>query len=356
MMWAMDALGDPPASSFASDNAAGVLPEVLDALVQANEGPALAYGDDPWTARLRGELQDRFDAPVEVLPCWGGTGANIVGLAALLAPWQALVCPDTAHVVVDEAGGPARFTGASVLPVATADGRLRPEQLDRYLGWQGAVHHPQPAAISVSQATEEGTVYGVDELGALCEAAHANDLAVHLDGARLANALVATGADLAAMVTRTGVDVLTLGATKAGGMYGEVVVLLRPELAGQARFHHKQAGQLPSKARFVAAQLLALLDEDRWVTGAAHANAMADRLADAVADIPGVDLVRRPEVNSVFARIPEAAVAPLQAWSPFWPWSGPAGTVRWMTSWATTPEDIDRFAGGVRTVVGSHLV
>ena len=350
-----DALPGPPASSFASDNAAGALPEVLDALVAANDGPALAYGEDPWTARLEAELAERFGRDVSVLLCWGGTGANVVGLATLVDPWQAVVCPATAHVVVDEGGAPSRFLGSSLLAAPAEDGRIGPDALDPYLGWLGDPHHPQPGAVSVSQATEEGTTYAVGELTALCEAAHAHGLGVHVDGARLANALAAHGTDLATMVAGAGVDVLTLGATKAGGVYGEAVVLLRPELAATAPFHHKQAGQLPSKARFIAAQLLALLEGDRWVAAAAHANAMAARLAGGLADVAGVELLRRPEVNAVFARIPPAAVAPLQAWTPFWPWGTEPGVVRWMTSWATTEADVDTFLTGLRTVVAQHL-
>lgn len=347
-------LPEPPAASFASDNAAGALPEVLDALVAASEGPALAYGEDPWTARLAAELDERFGRSVEVLLCWGGTGANVVGLATAVRSWQAVICPHTAHIVVDECGAPTRFLGAPLLTVEATDGKIDPSAVEPYLAWLGDRHHPQPAVVSVSQATEEGTTYAVDELAALCQAAHAHGLRVHVDGARLANALAAHGTDLASMIAEAGVDVLTLGATKAGAVYGEAVVLLDPALAEGAAFHHKQAGQLPSKARFIAAQLLALLEGDRWVGAAAHANALAARLAEGAAGIPGVEVLRPPQVNSVFARIPEPAVAPLQAWTPFWPWGTDPGVVRWMTSWATTETDVDTFLTGVRQVVAHH--
>ena len=198
-----------------------------------------------------------------------------------------------------------------------------------------------------------GTVYSVDEVAALAEVAHAHGMVVHLDGARIANALVAAGTDLATMVRDTGVDVMTFGLTKDGAMYGEAVLVLRPELAGPARFVRKQAGQLPSKARFVAAQISALLEDDRWLTLARQANRQAGRLAERVGGIDGVTVERPPEVNAVFATVPAAAVAPLQDWSFFWPWDPERSQVRWMTSFATTDEDIARFGAGVEAVVAA---
>jgi threonine aldolase len=354
--------GDLPAApegSFASDNAAGVHPAVMAAIAAANAGPALAYGDDPWTRRAGGALRDLFGAPVESLLCWGGTGANVVGLATLLQPWQAVITPASAHIVTDECGAPARFTGATLLPVAHDDGKLAPEALDPYLHWLGDEHHPQPAVVSLSQSTELGTLYTVDEIAALCDHAHAHGLLVHLDGARIANALAAAGAaggtGIRAMVRDTGVDVMTLGLTKDGAMYGETVVFLRPELAERAAFVRKQAGQLVSKSRFVAAQLLALLDGDLWLRNARHANAMAGELVAAVAGIPGVTVATPPQVNAVFATVPATAIVPLQRWSFFWEWDLTVSLVRWMTSFATTSEDIARFAAGVRTIVADHL-
>lgn len=345
-------LPPPPAGSFASDNAAGVSPEVLDALAAANRGPALAYGDDEWTRRAEAAMRDLFGAPVETVLCWGGTGANVVGLATVLQPWQAVVCTSSAHLVTDECGALARFTGSSIVPVDHHDGKLAPDAIDPYLQWLGDEHHPQPAVVSVAQATEMGTTYTVDELAAICDRAHAHGLLVHLDGARIANALAATGSDIAAMVRDTGVDVMTFGMTKNGAMYGEAIVFVRPELAARAPFVRKQAGQLSSKTRFIAAQALALLDDDLWLRNAAHANAMAGELARAVAAVPGVEVATPPEVNAVFAEVPAASIEPLQQWSFFWDWDLTRSLVRWMTSFATTREDIDRFATGVRAIVG----
>lgn len=353
-MATMSASPPAPANSFASDNAAGACPEVVEALARANSGPALAYGDDPWTRRAEAELRARFDAPVESLFCWGGTGANIVGLATLVQPWQAVLTVDTAHIVVDEAGGPARFTGATITPIPHDDGKLRPEALAPYLDWAGVEHHPQPRLVLVSQVTEMGTVYTRDELAALAELCHRNDLLLYVDGARIANALVSLDTTLPELVRDTGVDAMTFGMTKNGAVFGEVVVFLRPELAGHARFVRKQAGQLVSKSRFVAAQLSALLEEDRWLANAARANELAAQLAGSLGDVAGVEVPRAPEANAVFASIPWDRLDELTAWSFFWPWDPARSLVRWMTGWATTPEDVATFVAGLRSLLGTR--
>jgi threonine aldolase len=337
-----------PGCSFASDNTAGAHPAVLDALARANEGSALAYGADPWTDRAVADLRDAFDAPVEVLCCWGGTGANIVGLATMVSAWQSVVTVDSAHVVVDEAGGPTRFTGSTFTVVPGVDGKLVPDAIEPYLGWRGVEHRPQPRAVTISQATETGTVYSVDELGALVEWCHGHGLLVHLDGARIANAVVATGSSLPEMVRDTGVDVMTFGLTKNGAVFGDVVVHLDTSLAAHARYVRKQAGQLVSKSRFVAAQVSALLADDLWLRNARVANDAAARLAAAVGGVPGVRVVRPPEVNAVFAEVPWDRLEDLLAWSFFWPWAPEQHLVRWMTSFQTTDDDVATFAAGLR--------
>ena len=346
-------LPSPPDGSFASDNAAGVAPQVMDALDAANAGPALAYGDDRWTDAAVTAIREHLDSPVEVVLCWGGTGANVVGLASLLQPWQSVLTVDSAHIVVDECGAPARFTGSTITSVPPVDGKLRPEALDPYVAWLGTEHHPQPAVLSISQVTEMGTVYSVDEIATLCDHAHHHGLLVHLDGARIANALVALGTDLITMVRDTGVDVMTMGFTKVGAMSAEAVVHLSPERAEHLRFVRKQAGQLPSKARFVAAQITALLADDLWLDLAGHANEMAQVLAERTGAIAGVELGGPPQANALFPMIPAAAVAPLQEWSFFWPWDPVRSQVRWMTSFATTSGDVDRFAAGVAAVLAN---
>ena len=286
--------------------------------------------------------------------CWGGTGANVVGLQCLLRPWEAVICPDSAHIHVDECGAPERFTGSKLLAVPTPDGKLRPGQIEAFLHVVGDEHHAQPRVVSITQSTESGTLYQPAEIEAIVEVAHAHDLFVHLDGARLANAGAALG-DVRTSTSAAGVDVLTFGATKAGAMYGEAVVFLRPGLGEHARFVRKQAAQLPSKMRFVAAQFEALLGDGLWLRAARHANAMAARLADRLADSPGVEVVRPPEVNAVFVRMPSAAsAAALQAWSFVWDWDVTRHEVRAMTSFATTPDDVDRFAEGVAVFAARH--
>ena len=345
----------PPAHSFASDNAAGVLPEVMEALAAANDGSALAYGEDRWTERAIDDIRGLFGRPVDVAFCWGGTGANVVALQAMLRPHQAVICPTGAHINVDECGAPERFCGAKLIDVPTPDGKLRPEQIEAQLHGLGDQHHVQPRVVSITQSTELGTLYQPEEVAAICEVAHRNGLLVHLDGARLTNAAAALGGDIGSTTVDAGVDVVSLGGTKAGLMYGEAVVFCTPGLADDVAFIRKQSAQLPSKMRYVAAQFSALLADDRWHSAARHANAMAALLATRVDTVPGVEVSHRPEVNAVFARVPTASLAELQAWSFFWEWDHATTEVRWMTSWQTTAEDVDRFVTGVAEIVAAHL-
>lgn len=323
----------------------------MDAIVAANEGSALAYGADPWTERLTGRFGELFGTDVGVALCWGGTGANVVALQAMLRPWQAVICTDSAHIAVDECGAPERFTGSKLIDVPAPDAKLRPEQISEQLHVLGDEHHVQPAVVSITQSTESGTLYSVDEVAAIADVAHAAGMLVHMDGARIANATAALGGTVEALRSTTidaGVDVISFGGTKAGMMYGEAVVFLRPGLGDDVRFIRKQSAQLPSKMRYVAAQFEALLADDLWIDLAASANAQATRLADRVGSIDGVTLTRPPEVNSVFASLDPAAIRTLQEWSFFWDWDVHRNEVRWMTSWATTDDDLGRFVAGVR--------
>jgi threonine aldolase len=344
----------PPSTLFASDNASGVHPAVLEALSEANQGHALAYGMDPWTARATARFAEVLDTDVEVVFTWGGTGANVVGLQCLLRPWEGVICADSAHIVVDECGAPERFTGSKLIDLPAVHGKLRPEQLGPQLHALGDEHHVQPRVLSITQSTEMGTVYSLEELRALVEVAHGGGLVVHVDGARLSNAVAALGCTLHEMVVDTGVDVVTFGGTKNGLMYGEAVLFLRPELGEHARFVRKQAAQLASKMRYISAQFEALLTDDLWLHNAQHANEMARSLADEVRGIPGVEVVGAPEVNAVFATLPGAAIRPLIDWSQFWVWDADEDLVRWMCSFDTTPEDVRHFAAGVAEVVAAH--
>ncbi|MCU1397251.1 MAG: L-threonine aldolase [Acidimicrobiales bacterium] len=345
----------PPARAFASDNAAGAHPAVMAALQDANEGHALAYGDDRWTEETSARMRDLFGPHATTVLVWNGTGANVVALASLLGPAQAVICTNWAHINVDETGAPERILGAKLIDLDCPDGKLVPEQIDEQAHALGDMHHAQPGVVSLTQSTEIGTIYSADEIAALCETAHRHGMSVHLDGARLANAVAASGrsvAALRAMTVDAGVDVLSFGATKNGMMYGEAVVCLDTRAAMVAPFVRKQTTQLPSKMRFVAAQLNALLHDDLWLDLAAGANEMAMRLYERTSDIPGVVHDTAPVVNSVFPHLPAVAIRPLQEWCFFWDWHVASHQVRWMTAWDTTADDVDQFAAGVR----DHLI
>jgi len=344
----------PPACSFASDNAAGVHPAVLDAIARANHGHALAYGDDRWTERAVAAFRQVFDHPVEVAFTWGGTGANVVGLQCLLAPYQAVICPSGAHIAVDECGAPERFTGCKLIDVPTDDGKLTVDHVLEQLHGLGDQHHVQPRVVSITQSTELGTLYSPDEVAALAAVAHAHGLLLHMDGARLANAAAAHGGDVGSFTLRAGVDVLTFGGTKNGMMYGEAVVFADAALAAPVRFVRKQAGQLISKMRFVSAQFEALLTDGLWLELAGHANAMAAHLHRLTADIAGITIERAPAVNSLFPLLPPAAFEPLREWCFFWPWDPARHQARWMTAWDTTAGDVETFAAGARAIVAEH--
>ena len=343
-----------PRHSFASDNAAGTHPAVLDAILAANDGSAAPYGADPWTAGAIGRVRELLAADdAEVLFTYGGTGANVVALQSILAPHEAVICAATAHINTDECGAFERFTGAKLIDIPTADGKLSPELIRPLLRGARGEHNVQPAVVAISQVTEFGTVYTLDEIAELADFAHAHGLLLFVDGARLANAAASLGCSLRELTTDAGVDVFTLGGTKNGLLYGEAVVCLRPELGSRARFARKQSGQLASKMRFVSAQFDALLTDDLWLRNARHANAMAARLSTAISGLPAIEVLHAPQANSILARLPQAAIAPLQEWSFFWVWDDEHNLVRWMTSFATTEEDVSRFAEGLRAAGNS---
>lgn len=336
---------------LASDNYAGVHPEVLAAVVAANTGHAVSYGADGTTAAAVEAFRQHLGGQAEVAFVFNGTGANVVGLQLLLRPWEGVICARTAHINVDECGAPERFLGAKLVDLDTPDGKLTPDLVRAAVTGVGDEHRVQARVVSVTQSTELGTVYTPAELGALAETAHSLGLYLHLDGARISNAAASLGVGLAATTTDCGVDVLSFGGTKNGLMGGEAVVVLRPEPAAALPYVRKQAMQLASKMRFVSAQFLALLADDLWLRNASHANAMAARLHAGVAGTPGLEITRPRQANAVFARLPAAAVAPLQAVSPFYEWDEATHEVRWMCSWDTTEADVDEFAAAVRRLV-----
>lgn len=336
---------------FASDNHAGVHPAVLEAIAAANHDHAPSYGDDEYTARAERCLQGHFGAGSRAFFVFNGTGANVSALDALTRPHEAVICTETAHLNVDECGAPERLTGAKLLTVATEHGKLTPDHLHRWEGRRADQHHVQPRVVSITQSSELGTVYTLEETRAIANAAHELGMLVHLDGARLANAAAALDAPLAALTTQAGVDVVSFGGTKNGALFGEAVVFTRAELAAGFEFTRKQLGQLASKMRFIAVQFEALLDGELWLESARRANLMARRLCDAVGGFEGIELTHPVEANAVFARLPRPAIdrllAELPGAHPFYFWDEARGEVRWMCSWDTTEEDVDAFAGAV---------
>jgi len=338
--------------SFGSDNNAPVAPEILEAIVAANAGDAIGYGDDAWTARAVDRFKEHFGEGTDVYFTFNGTGANVAALSSLLRPWEAVLAPASAHLQTDECGAFERFSGSKVIPIATGDGKLRPADLEPYLKAGHGVHFPQPRAVSISQATEFGGVYELEELRELCAFAHDRDLIVHVDGARISNAAVALGATLREATVDAGVDVLTFGGTKNGLMLGEAICFFDPNLQARAApFVQKQAMQLASKMRYVAAQFEALLAQDRWSRYAAHANAMAKRLHERVRDVPGVRVTRPVRCNAIFAALERDAIARIQDEFFFYVFDESLPEVRWMTHWATTEPDVDAFADCIERAV-----
>ena len=334
-------------TSFASDNYAGAHPEVIAAITAANAGHQPAYGADSSTELLRELIRDNFGDQAEVYPMLTGTGANVVALQAMARPWEAVVCTSAAHIHLDEGGAPEKVAGLKLWPIVTSDAKLTPELLDTEAWGYGDVHRAQPAILSLTQSTESGTVYSPSELAALVERARSHGMRVHLDGARLANAAAHLGVPLRAITTDVGVDVVCFGGTKNGALGAEAIVVLNPDAVPGVEFLRKSAMQLASKMRFVSAQFTALLTDDLWHHNAERANSMAQLLYREVVDIPGIEVVRQPQANSVFAILPPDLTKRLQQQFPFYIWNRASGEVRWMCAWDTTVEDVAAFARAI---------
>jgi threonine aldolase len=332
--------------SFGSDNHAGAHESVMRALAAANTADAIAYGDDPWTERASAALRADFGARGGVFFVFTGTAANVLGLSLLLRPYEAVICPESAHVNVDECGAVERILGAKLLTVATVDGKLTPRLISSRLDGRGDEHKAQPRVVAISQVTELGTCYTLEELQALREFCQAEGLRLYVDGARLANAAAHLGCSLAGLAAHA--DVLSFGGTKNGAVGAEAVVVLAEDLLASVPFLRKQQTQLASKMRYLSAQFLGLLEDQLWLRNARHANAMATRLADGIRGVPGVSLWQAVESNAVFARLDPAHIARLQRLWHFYVWDAPAQVVRWMTAFDTTEADVDAFVTDVR--------
>jgi len=346
-------LHDTNYRGFASDNYAGVHPEILAAIAEANGGHQIAYGEDVYTARLGEVIKEHFGERAEVFPVFNGTGANVTALTSMLPRWGAVVSAKTAHINTDEGGAPERISGLKLLTVETPDGKLTPELIDlEAWGW-GDEHRAQPLAISITQTTELGTLYTPDEIRAITDHAHSLGMTVHMDGARISNAAAALGVPLREFTTDAGIDVLSFGGTKNGVLYGEAIVVLNPDAVEGLLFLRKLNMQLASKMRFVSAQLLALLDDDLYLRSAGHANAMAARLRGSLeagistGSITGLLFTRPTQANAVFAILPPGVADELRRDFRFYDWDPATREVRWMTSFDTTEADIDAFVAAI---------
>lgn len=338
---------------FGSDNHSGISPEVLKAIADANVDHALAYGDDEYCARTTELFKQTFGQQTSVYFVFNGTGANVLCIDAMCRSHHAVVCADTAHINVDECGAPQRIVGCKLLTVATPDGKLTPELVRTQLHGFGFEHHSQPRAISITQSTELGTLYTIEEIQALANLAHSHGMYLHVDGARLANAAVALGCSFREMTTDCGVDCLSFGGTKNGLLMGEAAVILNPRLDEELKYRRKQMGQLCSKMRFMAAQFEAYLTENDgaaplWRRNAEHSNRMARMLFEEVRGIDGVKVMYPVQVNSVFVQLRREVWTALQEDYFFYDWDIDADVVRWMCSFDTTEEDIRSFVAALR--------
>jgi len=340
-----------PTRSFASDNNAGVHPEVLEAIARANEGHVIAYGDDSYTRSAVAKFEEHFGAGIEVFFTFNGTGANVLGLEALTRPYHAVLCSDYAHIYCDECGAPEKHSGCKLIPLPHQDGKITLDAVRHAYHGIGDQHHVQPRVVSITQASEMGTVYQPDEMQALARFAHEHEMFLHVDGARIANAAVSLGQTLRQATRDLGVDVLSFGGTKNGIMGGEAVVFFNRALSADFLYLRKQGMQLASKMRFIAVQFEALLTNDLWRRSAEHSNRMARMLEAELKRVPKVTIVWRVEANGVFAQIPRRAIEKIKERYFFYPWIEEECIVRWMCSFDTTEEDVRDFVAVVAEAV-----
>ena len=336
---------------FASDNNAGVHADILTALTKVNDGHVIAYGDDPYTEKAIAQLREIFGQETEVFFVFIGTAANVLGLSTVTQSYNAVICPETAHINVDECGAPEKFSGCKLLTCSTPDGKLTVDMIASHMHGIGFEHHVQPRMVSITQATELGTVYSVEEIREIARYTHEHGMLLHMDGARISNAAVSQGSDFYEMTGGAGVDVLSFGGTKNGMMYGEAIIFFDQALCKDFKYRRKQGMQLASKMRYIAAQFSTFLENELWKENATHANMMARKLYESVKDIPGLEVSRQVESNAVFARIPSHIIPALQDEFFFYVWDEELSEVRWMCSFNTTEEDIESFASLLRAMI-----
>ena len=351
----MTSLHDTQLRGFASDNYAGAHPEVLAAIAAANGGHQIAYGEDVYTAKLQEVMKGHFGDQAETFPVFNGTGANVTALTSMLPRWGAVIATSTAHIHTDENGAPERISGLKLLTVPTTDGKLTPELIDTEAWGWGDEHRAQPLAVSITQTTELGTLYSVDEVRAIAEHVHSRGMRLHMDGARISNAAAALDVPLRDFTTDAGVDLLSFGGTKNGLLYGEAIVVLNPEASDGLIYLRKLNMQLASKMRFVSAQLIALLTDDLYRRSAGHANAMAAHLrrcldaalADGRIPASALSFSQQTQANAVFGVLANDATDRLKQKFRFYDWDRAAGEVRWMAAFDTTEADIDTFVAAI---------
>jgi threonine aldolase len=331
--------------SFGSDNHTGAHAEVLQAMTAVNAGDASPYGEDDCTARTTSELRTAFGA-AGAFYVFNGTAANVLGVSLLLRPFEAVICAESSHLNVDECGATERVLGNKLLAVPTPDGKLTPELIISRLTGRGDEHRAQARVVEIAQVTELGTCYSLDELRTLADLCRSEGLYLYMDGARLANAAAYLGCELADLAAHA--DVLSFGGTKNGAVAAEAVIVMREELIAEVPFQRKQQMQLGSKMRFIAAQFSALLEDKLWLRSAQHANAMASRLADGIAEVPGITITYPVQSNAVFAALNPERISALRREWPFYTWSEADNVVRWMTSFDTSADDVDDFVSAIR--------
>ncbi|MDL2311393.1 aminotransferase class V-fold PLP-dependent enzyme [Bacteroidales bacterium OttesenSCG-928-B11] len=325
--------------SFGSDNNSGVHPSILAAISKANQDHAIAYGDDLWTTKAIALIRDHFGKNAEPFFVFNGTGANSIAVQATTRSFQSVLAAETSHIAVDECGAPVFMSGASLQTIATPDGKLTPELVRPHLKGWGFEHHSQPKTIYISQCSELGTIYTVQEIRNLADLAHAHDMYLHVDGARLANAVVSANSSFKEMITETGVDILSFGGTKNGMLMGEAVISFRKELSENLKYIRKQSAQLASKMRYTSAQFVAYLQDDLWKNNAAHANRMAKLLRETIVNFPDIQFTQQTDANILLLKMPEKAIVKLLENHFFYIWDETQHEIRLVTSWDTAEDD-----------------
>ncbi|PLX22459.1 MAG: threonine aldolase [Marinilabiliales bacterium] len=329
---------------FASDNNSGVHPEIMKAIIEANNGHTIAYGDDIYTDKAKAKLYEHFGNDIDIYFVFIGTAANVLGLNAATRSWNAVICAETAHINEDECGAPQKFNGFKLLTVETPDGKLTVESVQKHIKGIGFEHHSQPKVISITQVTELGTIYSVDEIKTLADFAHQNNMYLHMDGARIANAAVSLKKKFKEFTKDAGVDILSFGGTKNGMMYGEAILFLSKKLGEDFKYVRKQGMQLASKMRYISAQFERYLSDNLWYKNAEHSNKMAQLLAEKIQEIPQIQITQKVEANGVFAIVPSREmIEDLKHEYFFYDWDEMRNEVRWMTSFDTQKEDIIKF-------------